>query len=162
MDIPVPLKGFENRNLTVRAAGLFTDPKLFVDGSLVKPSGRRYHLRNNEGHEIELKIKYYLFDPIPKIWVDGNIITLVPRLKLVEYAWLGFVAVLFFFGGIVGIFCAFWAIYFNFRVFRSRLPILAKFLITGVISALAIVAYLYLGTKATLFLRKYDRRIMVP
>ena len=161
MDIPVPLKGFENRRLIVRAAGLFTDPKLFVDGALVKPSRGRYFLRNNAGEEIEIRIKYYLLDPIPKIWVDGDIIRLAPPLKIIEYVWLGFIVVLFFFGGIVGIFCAFWAIYFNFRVFRSRLPVFAKFLITGVISALAIAAYLFLGTKATLLIRKYDKRIIL-
>jgi hypothetical protein len=162
MDIPVPLKGFENRRLTVRAAGLLMGPKLFVDGAQVTPCQRRYLLRNNAGQEIELKMKYYLFDPIPKIWVEGDVISLAPRLKVIEYAWLGFTAVLFFFGGIVGIFCAFWAIYFNFRVFRSRLPVFAKFVITGLISALALVAYFSLGTKATLLLKKYDRRIILP
>ncbi|MFH0826498.1 MAG: hypothetical protein V1923_01220 [Candidatus Omnitrophota bacterium] len=162
MDIPVPLKGFENRRLTVRPAGLFVGPKLFMDGALLKPCRRRYLLRNNTGQEVELKIKFNLFDPIPKIWADGDIIRVAAPLKTIEYVWIGFVAVLFFIGGIVGAMCAFWAIYFNLRAFRSRLPSFTKFLITGAILALTLVAYFHLGTKATLLLKKYDKKIILP
>jgi hypothetical protein len=159
MKIPVSLKGFENRNFCVRPAGLLFGPQLFVDGARVKTCRGRCTLRNNQGQDIQLKIKFNLIDPIPKINAEGDILELAPRLKKLEYIWLGLPVILLFIGGIIGGLCAFWGVYFNFRVFRSRLPVFAKFMITGIITSAVFVAYYLMATKAALILRKYDRKI---
>jgi hypothetical protein len=157
MDIQFQVEGFENRSLCLRTATFFSGHKLLVDGVTLKHNKGSYTLHNNQGKEVEIKIKSHLIDPIPKINVAGDIIELTPPLNRYEYVWIGVTAILLFIGGFIGALCAFWAIYFNMRIFRNRrLHIFVKYILTGLVSIIAFVVYYMLGTRANLLLKKYE------
>ena len=72
MEIPLEIGGFEGREVIFITPGLFSAPKLIVDGSPVEGKKGRFLLEDNVGTPVEIKVKPGLFDPMPKLEVDGS------------------------------------------------------------------------------------------
>ena len=153
-EIPIQANGFEGRKLAVQTAGMFSGPKLLIDGAPAKQEKGRYLLRNNAGSQVQAKLVYNYIDPVPKVEIAGNVIQLARSLRWYEYAWMGFPILLLFWGGAIGGMCGIWAILSNARIFRSNRSSVAKYLITGGISFVAVVAYVILATLVASLIRK--------
>ena len=142
MDIPLQLKGLENRNLKLRAAGIFSGPKILMGQDKVKAKRGQYVFQNNQGQEVCLKLKWNFIDPIPRLDLDGEIIQVARPLKWYEYAWMCIPLFLIFWGGAVGAMVGYAATEKNAHVFRGEKPIPIKFLLSGLITLGATVAFL--------------------
>jgi len=79
-EIPIQAKGFEGRRLAVQTAGMFSGPKLLIDGAPAKQEKGRYLLRDNAGNQVQSKLIYNYIDPIPKVEIAGSVIQLAPSL----------------------------------------------------------------------------------
>src|SRR5262245_28121658 len=145
MDIPVSLRGFEGRNLFVRTPGALSNAQLFIDGTRAQKQGRSYNLRDNEGRQVEIKVKQNFFDPIPKLQIGNELVILAEPLKWYEYVWIALPLVLVALGGALGGATGGIAAYGNSRVFRSNQSTVAKYLICGFITAGSITMFLVLA-----------------
>lgn len=153
-EIPVQAKGFEGRRLAVQTAGMFSGPKLLIDGAPAKQEKGHYLLRDNAGNRVQGKLIYNYIDPIPKVEIAGNVVQLARPLKWYEYVWMGFPILLLFHGGALGAMCGVWAVLSNVRIFRGDRSPVAKYLITGAISIVAVVGYIVLASLFVSFFRK--------
>ena len=154
MEIPIQAKGFEGRRFSVQTAGMFSSPKLLIDGTPAKQEKGRYLLRDNAGNQVQAKLLYNHIDPIPKVEIAGNVIQLVRSLTWYEYAWGGWPILLLLHGGAIGAMCGAWATWSNVRIFRGNRSPVAKYLIAGAISILAVVGYIILATLFVSFVRR--------
>ncbi len=145
MEIPINFEGFEGRGLKLQSAGIFSGPKLFVDGAPVKQEKKRYVIRNNNGKEVEVKIQSKFLDPIPKVEIASRVIELARPLKWYEYTWMGLPIILIFIGGALGALFGIMAVYSSSRVFRSERTAIAKYIIIGAISLCAVLVYFVLA-----------------
>src|SRR5262249_368118 len=102
MEIQVMHRGFEGRNLLVRTSSLLSSTTLYVDGARVKIKRQRCTLKNNEGQEVEVKLRYKLFDSIPRLQIGGEEIQLAEPLKWHEHIWSYVPLALFLVGGALG------------------------------------------------------------
>ncbi len=69
MDLPIKHDAFAGRGLTLRTAGFFKGPRLIIDGGEVKGKRLRFSLRDNAGHEREIRLKTNGLDPVPKVQI---------------------------------------------------------------------------------------------
>jgi len=99
MDVPVEHPAFSGRGLLIRTAGLVKGARLVIDSEEKKGKRQKYQLRDNSGREVEVRLRSNVFDPIPKVEIDGQTITLARPLTWYEYAWMGLPIVLVFAGG---------------------------------------------------------------
>lgn len=140
-------RAFPDRRLAVRSATLLKGAKLLVDGREAEGKGRKFTVRDPQGSEHTITLKGSPFDPIPKVQVDEEPpIELVPALRWYEYLWMGLPLVLIFGGGAIGGACGFVAFYASAHVFRSERGTVAKYALSGVISAVSVVLFLVLAT----------------
>jgi hypothetical protein len=157
MNHPIKLPGFESQTIEVQPAGFLSGPQLLVNGQPAPKGPQRGQLllRRNDGREViaTWKPQALGFD-LPQLVVDGQNIQIVEPLKITEWIWGGLPVFLIFIGGFLGALAGVIAFTINIRVFRSDMNILLKFLLTGVISALAVVVYFI---AATLFLTALGR-----
>ena len=147
MDFPVSYPGFEGQKLIVKSAGIFDwGSKLLYNGSSPKRVKGSYVVKNNSGSEVLIKLKNDFLDPVPKVIIGQDVIQLARPLKWYEYVWVGFPIILVLQGGAIGGFAGGLAAYTSSRIFRSNRGIVAKYALTGLISVVAVIAYLILAT----------------
>jgi hypothetical protein len=147
------IPGFEGRKIVLRPAGVFTGVTLFVDGEQVKAKWGKFTLRRNDGTETQAFIKSNFIDPIPQLMVDGKVYSAVKPLAWYELVWSGIPLLLLFLGGFLGAMCGFIAAYSNSRIFRMDLHPAVKYLITGLVSVVAVIAYFILAMLFTILIR---------
>jgi hypothetical protein len=154
---PVQLEGFEGQTIQVQSPGFLSGTKLLVNGQPATQAKQRGQmlLRRNDGREViaTWKSQGLGFD-MPSLIVDGKPVEIVPPLMLTQWFWAALPLFLVFVGGALGGITGFIAFAINARVFRTDMNILLKFLVTGLISALAVIIY-FIG--ATLFLAAMGR-----
>ena len=143
---PVSVKGFEDRQLAIKSAGLLLipGPKLMIDGKFA-PKGSKsgqYLLHRNDGTEIVAQLRYLLlgFDPIPQLIIGDQIIKVVEPLKWYQWIWSALSFLLLFFGGAVGGLCGGIAFTVNIRIFHSNMSNLAKYAMSAIVSIVAVIA----------------------
>lgn len=144
MEYPVDIAGFEDRQIVVKGGGFFSGPKLLVDGQPAPKGPKRGQLllRRNDGTEVIAQLRSTNFiDPIPQIIVDGQTIRIAEPLEWYQWLWAGIPVALVFVGGLLGGLCGGIATVINGRVFRSEMNSLAKYVLTGVVSVVAVIAY---------------------
>jgi len=142
MNIPIPHESFTVRSLSVKPAGFWTGPKLLLDGSEVNGKRNKYEVPDNSGMTRKIKLSASLFDPIPKVEIDGEKIELVRPLIWYEYVWMGLPILLVFAGGGIGALFGLAAVYSSARIFRSDRLTMAKYSLSGLISLVAVIAWL--------------------
>ncbi|MCH7586859.1 MAG: hypothetical protein IIC78_02305 [Chloroflexi bacterium] len=148
MNIPLKLVGFEGQNLTLQTAGFFKPAKIIVGGKVASKGSKRdqYVIFDNNGFKVVVQLKQSFVDPIPKLVVDGQLIRLAKPLNALQWIWSAIPMVLIFIGGGIGGAIGAVAFWINMRVFRSEMGAFEKFVLTGMISAIAIILSLVVST----------------
>lgn len=146
MGYSVNLEGFEGQSIVVEPPGLITNVQLLVNGQPAPKGKKRGEmlLRRNDGKDVVASWKYNFLD-VPNLIVDGKTITVVPPLKWYEWAWNGLPILLVTFGGALGGLIGAIVFGFNLKIFRSSGNPLAKYALTGAISAGAFIVYFILA-----------------
>jgi len=154
MEFPIEHQDFAGRGLCVRAAGLFKGPRLLIDGAEVKGKRRKFSLRDNSGIEREIRLKFVIYDPVPKVEIDGQLIVLAQPLAWYQIVLIGLpVIVLIIIGATIAgtggpyspalgfVFGSFAAIA-SARVFRSDRSTAAKYGLNTLVALGAAVAFI--------------------
>ena len=102
-------------------------------------------LRANDGREVIAKWKPQLLD-VPQLDVGGQIIKVVEPLKWYQYIWSGLPILLVFVGGAIGAIIGIIAFGINSSLFRSSNNPIVKYVLTGLVSAVAVILYSVLAS----------------
>ena len=137
---------FKRQKLTVRTAGLFKGAVLLLDGQPMKAKRGKYVIKNDAGDDTSVRIDAVFIDPIPVVKIEAEVVHLAPAFSWYEYVWIGIPVLLVFVGGALGGGLGVAAGYSNTRIFRSDLGTGIKYLLTGLTTAAALVAFLVLAT----------------
>lgn len=154
MEFPIEHQDFAGRGLCIRAAGFFKGPRLLIDGAEVKGKRLKFSLHDNSGIEREIRLKFVIYDPVPKVEIDGQLIVLAQPLAWYQIVLIGlpFIVLIiigatiagtggpqspaigFVFGGFAAIASA--------RVFRSDRSTAAKYGLNTLVALGAAVAFI--------------------
>ena len=141
MEIPIVHDRIKGQRIVLRTAGFFSGAKLFLNGNAIKGKRGKYVLRDGQGKEFTVKVKANIFDPIPKLDIDGEQIQLARPLAWYENLWMGLPIILIFIGGALGALVGVSATYSSSRIFRSDRKTPAKYLLTGLISVASVIVF---------------------
>ena len=146
MEAPITLEGFEGHTIELHTPGILQGPRITFDGKPApKGKGRnRYTLTRNDGQAKTVRLKPSLLYDFPSIEVDGKKYAAVPPLRWYEYG-VSLLPLILIFGGLIGIVLALVIFLINIRVFRSDIPIAARYLLVLTLSVGLPVLY-YLAT----------------
>jgi len=148
MGYTATIEGFEGQNIEVQSS-MWTGPKLLVDGQRAQKGTRRGEmlLQRNDGRQVVAAWKPQAIGlDVPQLVVDGKTIQFVEPLKWYQWLWGGLPIVLIFIGGALGAFFGVVAFSISTKIFRSELNGFAKFILSAIVSAIAVVLYLFLAT----------------
>ena len=148
MRYPIEIDGFDGRDIFVETQGLFSGPRLFIDGHQATkgPKPKEFVLVRNDGAEVTGKFRFMFLDPLPPLTIAGQRVKVTEPLKWHEWAWIGWPIILVFAGGAVGGGLGASAAYVNARVFRSGAGFLTRYAATGMISLTAFVICVIIST----------------
>jgi hypothetical protein len=154
MEFPIEHQDFAGRGLCIRAAGFFKGPRLLIDGAEVKGKRRQFSLHDNSGIEREIRLKFVIYDPVPKVEIDGQLIVLAQPLPWYQIVLIGLpFIVLIIIGATIAstggpqspalgfVFGSFAAIA-SARVFRSDRSTAAKYALNTLVALGAAVAFI--------------------
>lgn len=148
MSYTVNAEGFEGQKIEAKI-NFMTGPKLFVNG-LPAPRGLRRGemvLQRNDGRPVYARWKPQMLGlDVPQLNVDGQTIDLAPPLKWYQWVWSALPILIVFFGGLIGAIAGVIAFSINTGIFRSTTNETIKYVITGVISILAVIVYLLVAS----------------
>ncbi len=148
MNYPLTLEGFEGQTLEVKPGGFFKGPQLLVNGQPVTKGPKRGQmvLRRTDGREVTATWRPALlgFD-VPRLEVDGKQLSVVEPLKWYEWVWGGLPILLVFLGGALGALAGAIAFGVNIQIFHSTRNAVVKFILTAVVSVLAVAVYFVLA-----------------
>jgi hypothetical protein len=155
MNYIVKLEGFEGQKIEVQPAGFSSSAKLFVNGLEPRQGPKRGEmiLTRNDGREVVAKWQSAFLD-VPKLVVENKVINVAKPLAWYEWIWNGWPIVLIFGGGLLGGLFGGAAVALNLSVFRSQQDPLLKYVLTGVISFAAVIAYLIAAIGVSLLLNQ--------
>ena len=143
MSYIVKIEGLENQNIEAKVS-FWSGPKLLVNGEPAPKGTRRGEmvLQRNDGKQVTARWKpQFLGLDVPQLTVDGKTVHLVEPLKWYQWAWGGWPVLLLFAGGFLGAMAGMIAVVINARVFRAEMSEVLKYIISGVVSILAVVVY---------------------
>ena len=148
MNYPIALEGFEGQTVEVQTAGIWSGPKLLVNGQPAAKGAKRGQmtLTNNQGQPVVAAWRpRFLGLDVPQLAVDGEVIEVTRPLPCYAWLWSGLPIVLLFIGGALGAVAGIVAFTVNAGIFRSHRSTAVKFLLTTVVSLLAGVIYFVLA-----------------
>ena len=143
MSYTANIEGFENQNIEAKVS-FWSGPKLLVNGELASKGSKRGEmvLQRNDGRQVTASWKpQFLGLDVPQLLVDGKAINLVEPLKWYQWVWGGWPVLLLFVGGALGAVAGMIAVAINAKVFRAEMSEVLKYLVSGIVSVLAVVAY---------------------
>lgn len=144
MKIPLELNGFEGQDLILETAGMLRGARITVDGEPATKGKKRdqFVVHDNNGFKVVVQLKQTLFNPVPTLVIDGQSIKLAKSLNALQWIWSALPIVLVFVGGAIGGAIGAGAFWINLRVFRSEMSASEQFILTGMISVIAVILYL--------------------
>ena len=148
MQYPVHLPGFEGRTIFVEPNGLFSGPKLFIDGQQAPKGAERgqYLLRRSgDGREVTVSFKPVPPDPVPLLLVDGQTVRLAEPLAWYQWLVAGFPLLLLFMGGALGGFLGAAAMMVNANLMRSSLPTAARYGLSALVGLITFVTFIIIA-----------------
>lgn len=118
-------------------------PKVLVDGEPAPRGSKRgtWILRRNDGRHVELRVRSWGMDPVPRLFFDEAEIVLERPLTAMEWLWIGSSLFLMFIGGAIGGLFAGVALTVNTRIFRGVSSPFARYLASAGVSVGAFLAY---------------------
>ncbi len=155
MNYPITLQGFEGQTIEVQTAGMWSGPKLLVNGQPAAKGPRRGQmtLTNNFGQEVVAAWRpRFMGLDVPQLAVDGEIIEVTKPLPWYAWLWSGLPVLLVFVGGALGVIAGIVAFTVSAGIFRSNRSTAVKFLLTAFVSLLAVVVYFVLAVLLTMVL----------
>ena len=148
------IEGFEGQNIEVMIS-FWSGPKLLVNGEPAPKGEKRSEmlLQRNDARQVTAFWKPQLmgFD-VPQLMVDGKVISLVEPLKWYQWVWGSLPVFLVFIGGLLGALLGLVAFSINAKVFRSGLNDVLKYVVSGLFSIAAVIAFLFLATIVSLII----------
>ena len=150
------IEGFEGQNIEVNI-GFWTGPKLLVNGNPAQKGSKRGEmvLQRNDGKQVVATWKpQFLGLDVPQLNVDGKTITLVEPLKWYQWVWGGWPVFLLFVGGALGAIAGMIGFSINAKIFRTEMSDVLKYVVSGVVSVLAVVAYFVFAVIFSLLLNR--------
>lgn len=145
MKYPLSIPGFSEGRVELEAGGFWSGARLLLDGQPAPRAAKRgqYSLTRDDGTLATARFKnYWILDTVPQVLVDETTYQAVPPLKWYEWTWSALPLVLAFIGGGLGGLLGGAAMVINGRIFRSSLGTVARYLLSGLISILAVVLFL--------------------
>lgn len=143
MNYAARIEGFENQHIEARFS-FWTAPKLLVNGEPASKGSKRGEmvLKRSDGKQVTASWKpQFLGLDVPQLLVDGKTVKFVEPLKWYQLVWSSLPVLLVFLGGLLGAIAGMLALAINTKVFRAEMNEVLKYLVTGVVSALAAGAY---------------------
>ena len=143
MNYKVSLEGFEGQDIEVRTS-FWSGPKLFVNGEIAPKGDKRGEmlLRRNDGREVIVKWKPQILGlDVPQLIIENREINFVEPLKWYQWLWSGLPIALVFIGGILGAIAGIAGFSINANIFRAEMNSVLKYIVSGAVSILAVVAY---------------------
>jgi hypothetical protein len=150
------IEGFEGQNIEVKN-GFWTGPKLFVNGAPFQIESKQggLILQRNDGKQVIVNWKpQSLGLDVPKLNVDGKTISLVDPLKWYQWVWVGWPVILIAIGGLLGAIAGMVAFSINTKIFRSKMNNGLKYVVSGVVSILLVIAYYIAAVIITQFIKR--------
>ena len=143
MSYSAKIEGFEYQNIEVQT-GFWTGPKLLVNGEPAPKGAKRGEmiLKRDDGRQVTASWKpQFLGLDVPQLVVDGQTVQLAEPLKWYQWVWGGWPVALLFVGGALGGIAGMLGAVINARVFRAEISEVLKYVVTGVVSILAVLVY---------------------
>lgn len=156
MSYPAKIEGFEYQNIEVQT-GFWTGPRLLVNGEPAPKGSKRGEmiLRRDDGRQVTATWKpQFLGLDVPQLVVDGRTVQLVEPLKWYQWVWGGWPIVLLFVGGALGAIVGMLGAVINARVFRAEISEILKYVVTGVVSILAVLVYFVAAISLSLMINR--------
>ena len=156
MSYPAKIEGFEYQNIEVQT-GFWTGPRLLVNGEPAPKGSKRGEmiLRRDDGRQVNASWKpQFLGLDVPQLVVDGKTVQLVEPLKWYQWVWGGWPIVLLFVGGALGAIAGMLGAVINARVFRAEISEILKYVVTGVVSILAVLVYFVAAISLSLMINR--------
>lgn len=143
MSYVVNIEGFEGQNIDAEVS-FWSGAKLFCNGEPAPKGKKRGEmlLKRNDGRQVIAAWKPQLFGlDVPQLIVDEKVIKIVEPLKWYQWVWSGLPIILVIRGGAIGGLAGALGFAINTRVFRSELSEFAKYILSGLVSVLAVLVY---------------------
>jgi hypothetical protein len=139
----IKASGFEGRHIEVKGMTFLSFPKVLIDGEPAPRGAKRgtWSLRSNDGRDVELQVRSWGMDPVPRLFFDGAEIVLERRLTVMEWLWSGSSLFLVVTGGAIGGFFGGVALTVNARIFRGVSSLVGRYLASASVSVGAFLAY---------------------
>lgn len=144
MSYKVNLEGFEGQDIEIKT-GFWSGPKLLVNGQLAPKGSKRGEmlLQSNAGQQVVARWKpQFMGLDVPQLVANDQVINLVEPLKWYQWVWGGLPIALVFVGGALGAIAGIIGLTINAKVFRAEMNDTLKYVVSGVVSILAVVVYL--------------------
>ena len=145
---PVRSEKFGNQQVTIETS-MWNQPKLLIDGSPAPQTHKKtqFLVINETGTEsiVELNVTN-LFDPVPKMTVDGSTVRITNSLAWYEYLAIGLPLLLVGIGGALGGGIGALAVGVNRDIMRSELPAPLRYLVAIGVTGLAFVLWLLIAS----------------
>jgi hypothetical protein len=154
MSYKVHMEGFEGQDIEVKTS-FWSGPKLLVNGQPApKGSKRSEMLQSNDGKQVVARWKpQFMGLDVPQLVVDDKVMNLVEPLKWYEWVWGGLPLALVFVGGALGAVAGIVGVSINAKVFRKEMNSVLKYVVSSVVSILAVIAYFIAATLFTILIR---------
>lgn len=141
-EIGITVPRLSRQSLSVRLGGWVHGPKLLKNGEVLPRKKGVYQVLDDAGKNTTIKFKYYFIDPVPKLIIDGETVSIARSLKWYEYAWAGWPGILGLTqGGAIGAGFGVLGSQLGVHVFRSDLKAPLKWSLVLGIGILSMVAY---------------------
>jgi hypothetical protein len=155
---PVPIDGFRQRPIALETEGLLSGARLLQNGERAPKGPKRgtFTLIRDDGSEAVARVRpaSFFVDPVPSVQIGDQQIRVVRPFQWYEMTWLALPILLVFVGGAIGAGVGIAAAAVNATIMRSDRPWPLRYVQTGGVSILAVVAYVVL---AVIFLRTIGR-----
>lgn len=146
--LPLNVENFTKHTLVVKAQQGWKNCVLLYDGDVVIKKSGKAVVKDDSGKDIKVMLSQNFFQQAYFVNVDNQTLQLVPQFKWYELTWLWITLPLMFIGGALGglIFALTGSI--NSALYRKWYgdSALKRYLVTGLISLLAVAVYFVSGT----------------
>jgi hypothetical protein len=148
MKYNLDLNGFEGRDLEVEGSGVFTGARILVDGKPASKGSKRgqFILNDNNGFKVVVQLRQVFLDPVPQLIIDNQVVKLVEPLNIFQWIWSGLPLVLVILGGLIGGAIGGLTFWINTRVFRSEMSAVEVYILTGILTAIAVIGYIVIAS----------------